>query len=304
MNDTNTTYASQLKTLTTAYQAAIGIALSGSVTPLRSDDSTSLINATLGVLSDQALAIDLSHTVTKTDDVAFTSQVNCIKDILDTLNAMETKKAGTNGTLKTIAKGLNDAGETLAIGLDELTSEIHDAVIAGYSNQHAATAGARTVFQNSVNNYNAQVDDVLAQAKTTFRTADGKVALTSAITVLSETLALADQNPMTIDEGLVRALKASQQLVTLQSTFKTVQENDLKYIQSASVATLDQPVLKTYADMLKDIDAAFSTELSLLFGDTSVDPGEATELDNAVTAAASLNVPNIPVSSQTETSTN
>jgi hypothetical protein len=294
MNDTTTTYASQLNTLTTTYQTAVSTALVGPAASLRSDDSTDLMNATLAVLSGQCLAIDQAAAATKTDDVEFSSQVNCINDVLDTLAALEAKKAGSDATLTVAAKALSSAGETLASGLDGLAGQISAAIVPGYSNPDAATAGAQAVFQNSVKNYNAMVDDVLAQAKTAFRTVDGTAVLTASIAALSATLAQADKTPMTVDEGQALALKASQQLVTLQSKFRTVQAADLTYIESNKVPTLDQPILRPYAEMLKNVDESFSQELSSLFGETSVDPGDAKELDAAVKASASLNVPNTP----------
>lgn len=294
MNDTTTTYASQLNTLTITYQTAVSAALVGPASSLRSDDSTDLMNATLAVLSGQCLAIDQAAAATKTDDVEFSSQVNCIDDVLDTLAALEAKKAGSDATLTVAAKALSSAGETLASGLDGLARQISAAIVPGYSNPDAATAGAQAVFQNSVKNYNAMVGDVLAQAKTAFRTVDGTAVLTASIDALSATLAQADKAPMTVDEGQALALKASQQLVTLQSKFRTVQAADLTYIESNKVPTLDQPILRPYAEMLKNVDESFSQELSSLFGETSVDPGDAKELDAAVKASASLNVPNTP----------
>lgn len=295
MADTTATYSAELGALTTAYQSAVSAALAGPALDLRNRDTVDVIDQTLDVLAAQCLKVDQAGEVTKTAEVEIGAQIEAIDCVLDNAKALEAAKAGSNAKLKVAAQALAKAGQALASGLGKLETNISAKIVEGYSNPDAKSHGAQVLFDNAVHRYRQSVDAILSDAGKPFRTAEATKDLDKSIAELSALLADMDANPIDVSEAQTMGLQAQQLVGSIQSAFSAVEAADLAYIRSPKVATLDQPKLKPYLKVIAELDKGFSQELSFLFGDTTVDPGEPTELDAAVDAAAQSNVPNIPM---------
>lgn len=296
MGTTTTTYTSQLNAATSAYQASCDAALSGSAASLRTIQSSEVLTDTLTILSTLCTEADKADEVTKTIEVNVASQVDCIADVLLNMEAIEAYTVSTSGSsaMATAEKELQVADQTLTTDLDNLATSISDAVVAGFGNTDTSVNGAAALFQSSVDRFNESVSDVLADAGTTFRTTTSMSDLNASLATLSKILQQADATPLTDDTATSYASEATALIRTVKSQLSALESSDITYIQSVKVATLDQPKLKSYATIMKGVDGALSGSLNYMFADITVDPGTAAEIEAAVKAAATTNVPNTP----------
>jgi len=88
--------------------------------------------------------------------------------------------------------------------------------------------------------------------------------------------------------------KLKAQIESVVSLFPGMQAADLTYIQSAKVATLDQPKLKGLEAKLKDADAAFEKNLTSMIPPGPGDPPDIPGQDKEYPDTDGDNIENIP----------
>lgn len=299
MGTQSTTYSAQLSAITKTFDAACSAALTGEAKNLRTTDNAKVLDDTLTVLGTLCSELDKASEVTKTLEVTFTSQVDCIADVVANLEAVEAYTVSqvvglSKSAFTTAQKALVAADKTLVEGVQSLGTEVSTTVADGFSNADTSVNGASSLLQDVIDRYQDGVSQTLKNAGTTFRTSDSTQTLDAAVKGLQAALKTADQDALSESDVDDIAAQVSAYISTIQSALKALPGSDLTYIQSAKVATLDQPKLKSYATLLQGVDDTFKESLDFITDETDVDPGEATELDSAVKAAESIDLPNMP----------
>ncbi len=289
-------YSKQISDLVTTFQNQCSDAVKDT-SDLRTNESMSVLNSTLDVLTGLCGDIRKANKVTKTVQVNFSIQVECIGDVLANMEALEAHQFGSKSAVySTAIANLKSADEALEIGLQSLDKSITGNVSEGFSNDDTSTNGATALLETIEQNYWAGAEAIFSDAKTTFRPDENTKNIKTALSKLKDECKKLDASPINVSDveaisssinGLVKEVQA--QLVKAESA-------DITCIQSAKYATLDQPKLKPYAALLKDVDKGLVDALNFVTAKTSVDPGDASELDATVEAAAKLNTPNTPAS--------
>ena len=158
-------------------------------------------------------------------------------------------------------------------------------------------------FEVYVNQYNASSQLILSGTKTPFRdTGVLDTALTQLKSVFAEADAALDKygvekTPISSSDEmqltmLGAKLKASIEAVI--SLFPGMQAADLTTIQSAKVATLDQPKLKGLEAKLTDADGVFAKNLTSLIPPAPGDPPDISGLDQVFPDTDGDQIQNVP----------
>jgi len=134
-----------------------------------------------------------------------------------------------------------------------------------------------TQFDTYVSQYETASTTILSHAAVEFRDA---TALDKSLTALNKTFQEADTmiarygtGDGQVTSGAEMKAAALGQQITLQiegieKLFPLIEQNDITFIQSAKVATLDQPALKKLAAELKTADEAFTKNLTTMIPPT------------------------------------
>lgn len=158
-------------------------------------------------------------------------------------------------------------------------------------------------YEIYVNQYRTSVKTVLKSTKTQFR---DSTALDSQLASLETLFKDADKVLGDMDADKVAlstgeqlsvkslAAKLEAQIKAVIELFPDIEDTDIKYIQSAKVATLDQPALKGLAAKLKDADNAFCANLEMLIPSGAEPDADEPIWDIQPMDADGENAPNIP----------
>jgi|GEM_PF-1928299 len=130
------------------------------------------------------------------------------------------------------------------------------------------------------------LDTALSELKTVFGEADAALAKYG---VEKTPVSSSDEMQLSM---LGAKLKASIEAVI--SLFPGMQAADITYIQSAKVATLDQPKLKGLEAKLVDVDAAFAQNLTTMIPPKPGDPPDISALDQVFPDTDGDQIQNIP----------
>lgn len=167
-------------------------------------------------------------------------------------------------------------------GLSNAFTSQYEVYLKQYQSQaQTILKGAKAQFRDSTT-----LDAQLSQLEALFKDADKLVAQAE-----SEKGKLSSSEKTQVK---LLAGKLEAQIKAVVALFPHIEDADIQYIQSAKVATLDQPALKGLAAKLKDADKAFCKNLETLIPSDDGSDSDEPEWDIHPMDADGENAPNIP----------